>query len=777
MKRLFIAFFWLSLSARLFAQPTVLRNNGPLVTHPGQGAGGADASAITTGTSFGASHAPNNFTRIADDFVVPAGQTWRVDSVWFYAFQQNSGTTSTITSVNVRLWRGRPDSVGATLVFGDTTTNRVIRTRFSNIYRVTTTTLTNTQRPIMVQTVNLGGAILTPGTYWLDWQTSGSLPMNAPLAPPVSILGQPVVPGANALQRTATRVWQNAQDGITPLEFPFILYGSQIQLSPFNLVSPPNDATIITEQISSTVRFVWRRAGGGTVTYRWFFWADRAVGPPTLVVSSGSDTSVAIRLSQLDSLLAGLGVARGDSIEGQWRVFAYASPTDSLGSSQTFDLVLKRKAIAQAAILLDTTDANMRASRDLLIAFLNAQGQTFDVIHRGDNNATFSIPALSPYQIVFLLGEETNTASSNARAAIRTYLQNGTPTQKARFIAFSQDFGFNHDRAAALPANRDTILTRQLCGLQFLADRPAGTVIGIGGSGQERVVNVGLGVADSVAGSFPDVLRIARSNAVVLYRFQRYPIGSDSVLAIGRNESGYATAVYGFDLRRYRAAFNSPSMAGESVSPALNRLLQSAIHFVQTGEQLPVELSEFGARRTDGGVLLSWKTASELNNAGFEVQRRRATREAFGEAWQTLGFVRGAGTTTDAQSYSFLDRTAVGNVQYRLKQIDFDGRFEYSNIIDIDAGLPRTFALEQNYPNPFNPTTVIRYQLPVESQTTLELFDILGKKIATLVNARQEAGAYSVSLDASRLGLSSGIYFYRLTAGTFAQTRKLMFVK
>jgi hypothetical protein len=190
--------------------------------------------------------------------------------------------------------------------------------------------------------------------------------------------------------------------------------------------------------------------------------------------------------------------------------------------------------------------------------------------------------------------------------------------------------------------------------------------------------------------------------------------------------------------------------------------------------QLPVELTEFGFRKVDFGIELHWKTATELNNSGFEVQRRSENRGASAE-WQVLGFVRGAGTTTEAQSYSFLDNSAVGKVQYRLKQIDFDGQFEYSNVIEVDAGAPKQFALEQNYPNPFNPSTTIRYQLPVASEVKLEVYDVLGKKIATLVNERQSAGAYQVVWNAS--GLSSGTYFYRLQAGTFVETKKMIMVK
>ncbi|MCS7212140.1 MAG: choice-of-anchor Q domain-containing protein [Chloroherpetonaceae bacterium] len=193
-----------------------------------------------------------------------------------------------------------------------------------------------------------------------------------------------------------------------------------------------------------------------------------------------------------------------------------------------------------------------------------------------------------------------------------------------------------------------------------------------------------------------------------------------------------------------------------------------AINYFQAGVRtnavplvaLPVELTSFEAKALAHGVELRWTTASEQNNAGFEVQRRRIRGEVGSEAWQVLGFVRGYGTTSEAKSYSFLDRTASGRVEYRLKQIDFDGTFEYSPVIEVEASVPRTFELLQNYPNPFNPTTVISYELPVATEVRLEVFDMLGRRVATLVNARQEAGRYQVSFNASEL--TSGLYLYRL---------------
>ncbi len=193
---------------------------------------------------------------------------------------------------------------------------------------------------------------------------------------------------------------------------------------------------------------------------------------------------------------------------------------------------------------------------------------------------------------------------------------------------------------------------------------------------------------------------------------------------------------------------------------------------------LPVELTSFNAQVLSQGVRLTWTTASEQNNAGFEVQRSNDQAN-----WTVLGFVRGAGTTTEAQSYTFTDAQAIGTVFYRLKQVDFDGQFEYSNVIEVNAGMPKQFVLEQNYPNHFNPATTIAYQLPTASNVSLKVFDMLGKEVATLVNGRQEAGTYTVNFNANQL--SSGVYFYRLQASAtngasssnFVQTRKMMLVK
>jgi N-acetylneuraminic acid mutarotase len=191
---------------------------------------------------------------------------------------------------------------------------------------------------------------------------------------------------------------------------------------------------------------------------------------------------------------------------------------------------------------------------------------------------------------------------------------------------------------------------------------------------------------------------------------------------------------------------------------------------------LPVELVSFTGNNIGGNVLLEWKTATELNNNGFEVQRKFAE-----SGFSTIGFVKGEGTTTKQKEYSYTDKILTyGKYFYRLKQIDYDGRYEYSNVIEVDVRSLDKFALEQNYPNPFNPTTTIKYEIPDQARNdnslvTLKIYDALGCEVATLVNEEKPAGTYEVTWDAS--GHSSGVYYYQLSAGNYVETKKMVLLR
>jgi hypothetical protein len=190
---------------------------------------------------------------------------------------------------------------------------------------------------------------------------------------------------------------------------------------------------------------------------------------------------------------------------------------------------------------------------------------------------------------------------------------------------------------------------------------------------------------------------------------------------------------------------------------------------------LPVELVSFTATANGMNTNLHWSTATEINNSGFEIQRRQASD------WAKVGFVAGAGTSNSPRNYSYTDsKLTSGSYSYRLKQIDNNGAFRYGSTVEVAiSSAPAAFALSQNYPNPFNPSTVISYQLAVNSQVTLKVYNMLGQEVATLVNGPQEAGVYTVSFNTSKgiLGLSSGVYVYRLEAGTFISTKKLVLMK
>lgn len=211
----------------------LLYDNGPFVTAPGGGpVSGSDGSVLTSPmTTLGFGHATTTAYRIADDILVPVNEIWQVDSIVFYAYQTNSPITSTITAVNYRVWSGNPGS--GSVVFGDTATNKLTATYFSNCYRYSSTAI-GTTRPIMANRVN-GGFSLSEGTYWLDWATAGSL-ASGPWAPPITISGQTTT--GNAKQRDPNLVWNPANDGgsLTPQGFPFKIYGTK-SIVPVELTS------------------------------------------------------------------------------------------------------------------------------------------------------------------------------------------------------------------------------------------------------------------------------------------------------------------------------------------------------------------------------------------------------------------------------------------------------------------------------------------------------------------------------------------------------------
>jgi hypothetical protein len=187
---------------------------------------------------------------------------------------------------------------------------------------------------------------------------------------------------------------------------------------------------------------------------------------------------------------------------------------------------------------------------------------------------------------------------------------------------------------------------------------------------------------------------------------------------------------------------------------------------------LPVELTSFSASVANSAVNLRWSTATEVNNTGFEIERSTDN-----SGWTKIGFIAGNGNSNSTKAYSFTDNTVSksGNYYYRLKQIDVNGSYKYYNTSEVNFTAPLVFALNQNYPNPFNPSTVIAYSIPNASNVKLSVYNAIGQVVNVLENGFKSAGNYTVNFNASNL--PSGLYFYKIEAGQFSQTRKMMLVK
>lgn len=185
-------------------------------------------------------------------------------------------------------------------------------------------------------------------------------------------------------------------------------------------------------------------------------------------------------------------------------------------------------------------------------------------------------------------------------------------------------------------------------------------------------------------------------------------------------------------------------------------------NFSITDLLIPVELTSFTAQASLGLVTLNWSTASELNNQGFEIQRKTINGDISSD-WTMVAFKEGRGTTSETQNYVYVDDISglsIDGAAYRLKQIDYNGNFEYSPEVLVENLVPLAYGLDQNYPNPFNPSTVIKYQLPADNFVNLKVFNTLGQEVATLVNEAKTAGTHEVNFNANNL--TSGVYYYIL---------------
>lgn len=599
-----------------YTPEAVLYDNGPVVNSPGGGPNGSDGSVLQTALDLnvlGFAHQQSSNFRVADDFVVPAGQTWTINTASFYAYQTGSTTTSTITGVNVRIWNGQP-GVG-TVVFGDTTTNRMSATTFSNIYRYSDTQ-PGTTRPLMKQTVTIG-VTLGEGHYWIDWQTSGSL-SSGPWVPPISITGQTNT--GDGLQYNAG-AWVTLIDNGTaqaPQGLPFTLDGTMgsMQMKSLKIVQNNDQVKVFNTPPFST--------GSYKISFMVYIPSGKAGYFNTLQTFAGSSSD--------------------------WGMEVYF---DANGTGRCFGGSTTAQTFAWTAGQWNMVEHVVNLTNDASQFYFNGQ-------------------LIKQWQ--WSLGAD-GSGGPNTLHAVDLF---GATANDQMYV----------DNFKLESLTLETVL--------FYDDFEAYT------AGQQ----------------------LACQAPTVWTTWSNAPCGP---------EDGMVSTDYSY---------------------------------------VPVELTSFVANVTAAGqVELNWSTATELNNHGFQIERKSVNGD-----YIAIGYVQGNGTTTERKEYSFTDRTVEpGKFVYRLKQIDFNGQYEYSPEIEVDVHPPLQFTLEQNYPNPFNPSTKIKFGLAENSNVKVAVYNILGELVATLVNTQLAAGFYEIEFNAA--SLPSGMYVYSLETPTYKEVKKMMLMK
>lgn len=393
---------------------------------------------------------------------------------------------------------------------------------------------------------------------------------------------------------------------------------------------------------------------------------------------------------------------------------------------------------------------NERSNIDsVLLALATFSFTSFDTLNRD-----FGTPDLTYWETVIWC-EESSIQAPEIQA-LETFLDAGTTGMQKSLIIAGDDIGYSHGRLAS--TTFDSVFYSGYLHALYFADDGNGT------ADQSRICGVAVnpGLCDSITSSYPDGIGVV-NGSVVAYRFDDLPAASDTVISVAFDGTTYNVLYHAFEFR-------------EIVIPVTEDVSQimagSLAWVVGAGGSIPVELTSFTSLVNDNDVTLNWRTATETNNSAFVVERKSGSSINYTQ----IANIPGRGTTTQPVNYSYTDVDLIaGTYTYRLKQIDLDGTFEYIGSIEVEVVPPKVFALEQNYPNPFNPATTIKYSVPITGFVSLSIFNVLGEKVTDLINKELEAGSYELNFNASNL--SSGVYFYKLEAGSFTSIKKMMLIK
>ena len=452
---------------------------------------------------------------------------------------------------------------------------------------------------------------------------------------------------------------------------------------------------------------------------------------PNIIINSGSLVYGTIApgavVTKSFSVTANINTPSGHSALFTFNI----SATPGLTASEQFSLV-----VGQFPVLILCMDPNHNSS-PAMIESLDSLGVAYDY--------QTTIPAdLSLYQSIFIcLGiySSNHVLSSSEGQLLAAFLSNGGRA----YMEGGDTWAYDSQTSFHNMFNIDGVSD---------GTSDMGTVLGQPGTPTE-----GMTFSYSGENNYMDHLN-AVAPAVVVFRNQ---------------SPDYGCAV-AYDAGTYKTIGTSFEFGGltDGTYPSTKKeLMKKILEFFEVAI-VPVELVSFEAEVDKNGIVLKWETATETNNYGFDVERGTNNIQ-----FERIGNIKGQGTTSQKQEYSFKDISVTsgkGKYYYRLKQIDYDGTTAYSDVIEVDYALiPTKFDLSQNYPNPFNPSTSIKFDIPKEVKVSLKIYDALGSEVATIVDEKLEPGYYKYKWNAKRF--ASGVYFYRLTAGSFINTKKLMLLK
>jgi photosystem II stability/assembly factor-like uncharacterized protein len=748
--------------------PAGIYNNGPVITSRVSASGVAapagfrwsELQAIGTeaNSGLGFSDARNSSSRfrLADDFIVPTGQTWRIDSLVTYSYQSNDqGYATPYTSANLRIWRGAPDSAGSTVVFGDTLTNRLTTSYNSRVYRISSTT---TPAPgtvpefsrVLYQNTMSAGITLVPGRYFIDWQTFTDL-ANSHFSPTVTVLNRRGNAAWNARQRATNGVWSNVLDTGNPSaapdsaqDFPFVLIGSTSAVAAHDI----GVASAVQLPIADTVRFrasVWNFGASPETTYqvRW---------------SIDGTVQATINNTRI------LGVGGIDTVFLNW-----TSPTPGNHTLRAWTLL--------------GTDAN-RANDTVTVTFTVSAGWTFN--NSGTGNLLNTVKAVN---------RNIGWAGGSNATVLRT-LDGGTTWLSRSTTTISGD-------VYAIEALSDSIA--------FVTTTPAGSSTRI-----YRTTNGGTTWTSvfTQTGGFIDAIKMYNATTGIALGDQ--VTGKWTILKTTNGGAAWAriatepTAVAGeFGLNNSLATFDTTHIWFGTTNGRVYRSTDAGLTWNVSATSFTGQVTEVAFNGPLNGVAGGQDAASRTTNggatwiginipgAGF-VLGLSATGNDFWAAQgpnvyrsTNLGATWATSYTGTIGTLRHLDFATVGSVVRGWTVSDIGGIAAALLLPtgvddDKDKGIPTSFALDQNYPNPFNPTTTIQFALPVNATVSLKIYNLLGQEVATLVDESKQAGYHEMHWNGrNQYGsqVATGVYFYRIEAkpvdgGTpFTSLKKMVLIK